>query len=53
MKIEYVDGVKVLKLQDGRAADNRHEEDRAMLRVWQLLTGGHSMRDASVFSRHF
>lgn len=52
MTVEYVDGIKVMRLQDcsGRHGQN---EDMAMLRIWQMLTGGHAMRDAAVFCRRF
>lgn len=52
MTVEYIDGIKVMRLHDG--ADQRdHAEDQAMLRIWQMLTGGHAMRDAGVFCRRF
>lgn len=52
MTVEYIDGIKVMRLHDcqGKAPQG---QDMAMLRIWQMLTGGHAMRDASVFCRQF
>lgn len=52
MSVEYVDGIKVMRLYDC-SGGRGHAEDQAMLRIWQLLTGGHAMRDAGVFNRAF
>lgn len=52
MTVEYIDGIKVMRLHDCQGAQ-RAGEDLAMLRIWQMLTGGHAMRDAGVFSRRF
>lgn len=52
MTVEYVDGIKVMRLHDC-SGPHGHSEDLAMLRIWQMLTGGHAMRDAGVFSRRF
>jgi hypothetical protein len=52
MTVEYVDGIKVMRLHDC-ADGGRQTEDLAMLRIWQLLTGGHAMRDAALFCHRF
>lgn len=52
MTVEYVDGIKVMRLRDCSGARGQ-AEDLAMLRIWQMLTGGHGMRDAGVFCRRF
>lgn len=52
MTVEYIDGVKVMRLHDCNGQRD-HAEDQAMLRIWQMLTGGHAMRDAGVFCRRF
>ena len=52
MTVEYVDGIKVMRLHDC-SGPHGQSEDLAMLRIWQMLTGGHAMRDAGVFSRRF
>lgn len=52
MTVEYVDGIKVMRLHDC-SGPHEHAQDLAMLRIWQMLAGGHAMRDASVFSRRF
>lgn len=50
MTVEYIDGIKVMRLHDCAGARGQGE-DIAMLRIWQMLTGGHGMRDAGVFCR--
>lgn len=52
MTVEYIDGIKVMRLHDS-AGHRENAQDLAMLRIWQMLTGGHAMRDASVFNRTF
>lgn len=52
MVVEYVDGIKVMRLQDG-AGRRGGADDLAMLRIWQMLTGGHAMRDAVACNRRF
>ena len=52
MTVEYVDGIKVMRLHDGSGQCDK-AQDLAMMRIWQMLTGGHAMRDASVFCRAF
>jgi hypothetical protein len=52
MTVEYVDGIKVMRLHDCDG-NHDHRQDQAMLRIWQMLTGGHAMRDAGVFCRQF
>ena len=52
MTVEYIDGIKVMRLHDA-AGQAGHAEDQAMLRIWQILTGGHAMRDASVYCHRF
>ncbi len=51
MTVEYVDGVRIIRMHDCGGAGPRHDDAQAMLRIWQLLTGGHAMRDASAFCR--
>jgi len=51
MKVEIVDGIRVMKLSD---RDQRAHDDRdamTMLHIWRLLNGGHAMRDCSLGSR--
>ena len=54
MTVEVVDGVKVIKLTDS-ALDTppaqRANDMLTMAYLWQLLSGGHEMKDNSVFSR--
>lgn len=52
MTVEYIDGIKVMRLHDC-SGQREQAQDLAMLRIWQMLTGGHTMRDASVFNRVF
>lgn len=49
MTVNYVDGIKVMKLRDCMGAGGQGDDATAMLRIWQLLSGGHAMRDASAF----
>ncbi len=51
MTVNYVDGIKVMKLHDchGAGAGGQGDDTMAMLRIWQLLSGGHAMRDASSY----
>lgn len=51
MTVEFVDGIKVIRLHDCHGDHGRADDTQAMLRIWQLLTGGHAMRDASAFCR--
>jgi hypothetical protein len=51
MTVEYVDGIKIMHLHDCNGAGGGFDDTMAMLRIWQLVTGGHSMRDQSVFNR--
>jgi hypothetical protein len=50
--VEYIDGIKVMRLHDS-AAHRENAQDLAMLRIWQMLTGGQAMRDASAVNRAF
>lgn len=52
MTVEYVDGIRVIRIHDAGGAA-RHDDGLAMLRIWQLLTGGHAMRDVSAVCRRF
>ena len=49
MTVEYVDGIKIMKLRDCHGAGGQGNDAAALLRLWQLLSGGHSARDATVF----
>lgn len=49
MTVSYVDGVKTMKLRDCMGAGGQGDDTMAMLRIWQLLSGGHAMRDASAY----
>jgi hypothetical protein len=52
MTVEYIDGIKVMRLHDLTGTGGR-AKDMAMLHIWQMLTGGHAMRDAGLFCRSF
>lgn len=52
MTVEFVDGIKVIKLHDCQPQDVA-AQDLAMLRIWQLLTGGHEMRDTTGYCHRF
>lgn len=49
MTVVYVDGVKIMKLHDCHGAGGQGDDAAALLRLWQLLSGGHAARDASAF----
>ena len=49
MTVNYVDGMKVMKLHDCHGVGGQGDDAMAMLRIWQLLSGGHAMRDASAY----
>lgn len=51
MTVEYVDGLKIVHLHDCSGARGEFDDRMTMLRIWQLVTGGHSMRDMSVLNR--
>lgn len=51
MTISYDGNVKVMKLADCSGASGPDQDAQAMLRIWQLLSGGHAMRDAGLFNR--
>jgi hypothetical protein len=51
MTISFEGNVKVLKLADCSGAIGQDQDARAMLRIWQLLSGGHAMRDGGLFNR--
>ena len=51
MTVDYVDGIKVMKLHDCHGASGQGDDGMAILRLWQLLSGGHEMRDASAYCR--
>jgi hypothetical protein len=54
MKVEMVDGVKVIKLQDSTmpGESSKAEEMLTVAYLWQLLSGGHALKDGTVFERH-
>ncbi len=51
MTVEYVDGIKIMKLHDCHGAGGQGDDSLALLRLWHLLSGGHAARDAAVFCR--
>lgn len=56
MTVEIVDGIKVLKLQDDDAARAEArkamaDDMRTLAHLFSLLSGGHGMRDGTVFER--
>lgn len=52
MKVDYVDGIKVMKLSDSNRPAIQADDALTMLRLWQLLTGGNSLRDTqTIFNR--
>jgi hypothetical protein len=53
MTVEYIDGIKVMTLYDCHSDSGMVDDNLAMLRIWQLLTGGHSMHDVGSTNRRF
>lgn len=54
MTVEVVDGIKVMKLRDDALAPRPAASDMlalALAQLWQLLSGGHALRDGAVFAR--
>ncbi len=54
MTVEVVDGVKVIKLRDSaldRPAPQEAQDMLTMAYLWQLLSGGHGLKDGSIFER--
>ena len=54
MSVEMQDGIRVIKLHDSEldGAAQRANDMLTMAYLWQLLSGGHTLRDQSVFSRN-
>lgn len=46
MAVDIIGGIKVLRLRNGQCRVSQ-QEDMAMLRIWQMLTGGHACVTAS------
>jgi hypothetical protein len=55
MSIELRDGERLLKLKDSSLDGPHHagEQDLTVVRLWQLLSGGQSLRDGTVGDRKF
>jgi hypothetical protein len=53
MSIELRDGERLLKLKDSTLDGTNHasEQDLTVVRLWQLLSGGQSLRDGTVGER--
>lgn len=51
MKIEIIDGIRVMKLSDRGQRRAEDPDAMTMLHIWRLLNGGHAMRDCSIGSR--
>ena len=52
MSVEMVDGIRVIKLKDSdEGAREKADDMRTMAHLWQLLSGGHALRDGTVFER--
>lgn len=54
MTVEVVNGEKVMKLHDDAldaGASARADDMLTLAYLWQLLSGGHQIKDNSVFSR--
>jgi hypothetical protein len=48
-----IDGIRVLKLNDRSQRAVADSDMMTMIRIWQLLSGGHSLRDSSIAPRRF
>tara|TARA_R110002124_G_scaffold141189_1_gene305595 strand:- start:471 stop:632 length:162 start_codon:yes stop_codon:yes gene_type:complete len=48
MKVEMVDGIRVMKLSDKGQQRAEDRDAMTMLHIWRLLNGGHAMRDCSL-----
>lgn len=55
MKVEMIDGVRVLKLRDrsGAGTEKRADDTMTTVHIWRLLSGGHDLRDTGVGPRRF
>jgi hypothetical protein len=55
MSVELQDGERLLKLKDSSldAAHGNADEGMTMVRLWQLISGGQSLRDGTVVERRF
>lgn len=54
MTVEVVNGEKVIKLKDSTLDGGAAEKANDMLtmaHLWQLLSGGHALKDGTVFER--
>jgi hypothetical protein len=49
MTVNYENGVKVMKLHDCQGMGGQGDDAMVLMRIWQLLSGGHTMRDASAY----
>jgi hypothetical protein len=55
MSVELQDGERLLKLKDSSldGAGGNVDEGMTMVRLWQLISGGQSLRDGTVVERRF
>lgn len=53
MKVEMIDGMRVLRLSDRGHRDARDDDMLTMVHLWRLLSGGHELRDGNVGPRRF
>lgn len=53
MTVEIVDGLRIIKLHDKPHNGAPDADTLTMMHLWRLLSGGHGLRDHSVFGRHY
>lgn len=53
MKIEMMDGMRVLRLSDRGQRSEKDADMLTMVHLWRLLSGGHSLRDSNVGPRRY
>lgn len=53
MKVEMIDGVRVLKLRDHPGTHAARDDMMTVAHLWRLLSGGHALRDATPTMRHY
>jgi hypothetical protein len=53
MKVETIDGIRVITLYDSAPQHGVDQDTVTMLHIWRLLSGGHEMRDNSACARRY